>query len=176
MKIKKFLFIVLLLLCSVVAFAEEVSVNGIKYNVAAKTKTAEVVAGGNYYGDIFIPATIEYNGELYNVTSIGKSAFYGCDITSVEIPNGITSIKEVAFYACPKLATVYISDLYAWCKIDFAGIFYTPFNLYLNKELLTELVIPNDVTIINRGAFTNCLIIKFIIMRVTWFFFYRFCH
>ncbi|MBR3613074.1 MAG: leucine-rich repeat domain-containing protein [Bacteroidaceae bacterium] len=90
-----------------------------------------------------------------SVTSIGYRAFSGCTgLTSIEIPNGVTSIEESAFYGCSSLNAVHISDLAAWCKIDFEDYpFFYAKNLYLNGELVTELVIPNGVTEIKNYAF-----------------------
>ena len=43
-----------------------------------------------------------------SVTSIGDSAFYGCDgLTSVTIPDGVTSIGDYAFGNCYRLIEVY---------------------------------------------------------------------
>ena len=118
-----------------------------------------------------------------SVTSIGRAAFYDCDsltsieipsgmnhiendtfydcdnLTSVEIPNSVTSIGGYAFYDCNNLTGVYITDIIAWCTIDF-GAFSNPLryarNLYLNNALLTELIITDGVTSIKDYAFFNC--------------------
>ena len=56
------------------------------------------------------------------VTSIGDYAFRDCtSLTSVTIGNGVTSIGDDAFSDCTSLNSVHISDLAAWCKIDFAS-------------------------------------------------------
>ena len=55
---------------------------------------------------------------------------------------------------------MHISDLAAWCKISFgsseANPLYYAHNLYLNGALITDLVIPNNVTSIRYYAFYSC--------------------
>ena len=48
-----------------------------------------------------IPEKITYEGKDYPVTSIGENAFSGCgSLTSVTIPNSVTSIGNSAFIYC----------------------------------------------------------------------------
>ena len=96
-----------------------------------------------------------------SVTSIGESAFSGCSsLTSVSIGNGVTSIGMWAFYGCSRLNAVYITDTAAWCRIAFSSSDANPLsyahNLYLNGELVTDLVIPDSVTSIGKSAFSGC--------------------
>ena len=142
-----------------------------------------------YSGDIVIPASVTYSGINYSVTSIGSrafqscynmtsitipnsvasignSAFQGCyNMTSITIPNSVTSIGDDAFLNCDKLKYIYISDIAAWCNINFSNGFSNPISayknsmygtyrgdLYLNGELVVDLVIPNGVTAIKEYA------------------------
>lgn len=164
MKTLRNLFTALLLLCSVVVSAHSFEVDGIYYNITNYT-TKEVAvtykgssyASSAYSGNVVIPESVVYNDVTYSVTSIVGYTFYQCSLTSVEIPNSITSIGNNAFYSC-YVGEVRISDLTAWCGIDFASYEANPrpANLCLNGELVTNLVIPEGVTEIKNYAFAAC--------------------
>ena len=123
---------------------------------------------------------------------IGDSAFYSCSaLTEISIPKGVTDIgiwafgyctalekvvipstlKSMGSYAfdrCEAIGRVYISDLAAWCKIDFSvgdseGEIYKGDNpmdygadLYINKALATDIVIPGGIKKIEGAAFSGC--------------------
>lgn len=91
------------------------------------------------------------------VTHIGDRAFYECDkLISITLPSSLTNIGESSFSGCDALKNVYITDIAAWCAIDFGNcetpMFYAQ-NLFLNGELVRDLVIPDGVTSINSYAF-----------------------
>ena len=93
-----------------------------------------------------------------SVTTIGNYAFGWCEsLTSVTIPDSVTTIGYYAFYNCSSLNAVHITDLSAWCRIDFTNKESNPltfvYNLYLNSELVTDLTIPSDITVIKDYAF-----------------------
>ena len=96
-----------------------------------------------------------------SVTSIGYEAFRSCDnLTSVVIGASVTSIGDAAFYDCNSLQNIHITDLTAWCKIYGLGNIMAygsnSKNLYLNKDIVANLVIPDSVTSIGKSAFYSC--------------------
>ena len=96
-----------------------------------------------------------------SVTSIGMRAFWDCTgLTSIVIPDSVTSIGLLAFIGCTGLTDVYITDIDAWCNISFSNSDSNPMyygaNLYLDGNLVTELIIPDGVTSIGDHAFEGC--------------------
>ena len=96
-----------------------------------------------------------------SVISIGSDAFEYCQgLASITIPSSITSIGSSAFYRCTGLTSVHITDIAKWCEISFddsdANPLYYAKNLYLNGNLVTDLIIPEGVTSIGSSAFYNC--------------------
>ena len=138
----------------------------------------------DYRGDVTIPATVTYQGKAYPVTSIGEQAFRACGgmtsvtlpntitsighhafyychgLTSIEIPNSVKSIGYNAFELCDGLTEVRITDIEAWCNINFGDFYANPIfyahHLYLNGTEVTDLTIPESVTSIGAYAFLYC--------------------
>ena len=83
---------------------DAIVVDGIYYSLDETNNTATVarnVSEGGYSGNIVIPATITVNNTVYDVTAIANEAFQWCDgLTSVTIPESVTSIGDCAFEGC----------------------------------------------------------------------------
>ena len=105
-KLFVFLFsLILSVVFSTSALAYDVKIDGICYNLNSEDKTAVVTDGGylgeKYSGEVVIPSSITVEGLEYLVKSIGNQAFSGCTgLTSVTIPNSVTSIGYYAFSRC----------------------------------------------------------------------------
>lgn len=96
-----------------------------------------------------------------SVMSIGYITFENCiSLTSITIPPSVSSIGMAAFLDCTNLTEVHISNLSAWCKIDFGLSTANPLcyanNLYLNGNLVTRITIPSDITKIKDSSFIGC--------------------
>jgi len=82
------------------------------------------------------------------------------EITTVNIPNNVTRIKDYTFYGCHQLASVTIPD--SVTSIDNSA--------FTGCSSLTSITIPNSVTWIGDWAFTSCSSLTSITIpnSVTW--------
>lgn len=102
MKTKQFLITLLMCCVSIsMSAAEWTDGNGTTWNFNISGGKATISSGGTYSGDLTIPSTVYVGETAYTVTSIGSYAFNGCSsLTSINIPEGVTSIGSSAFYDC----------------------------------------------------------------------------
>ena len=84
---------------------------------------------------------------LGNVDRIGNYAFAFCaNLTSITIPNSVTSIGDDAFRACYSLASITIPD----------GVTSIGDDAFYGCTKLTSIRIPGGVTLIGNYAFLSC--------------------
>ena len=129
-------------------FAFELSTDGTYY----------IVYGTNELTDAHVVIPSMYWGKP--VKEIGDFAFGYNTMTAVTIPATIERINDEAFTECYDLTAVYITDIEAWCRIEFGEINAHPLayarNLYLNGTLVQNLQIPGTVSAISDSAFQFC--------------------
>ncbi|MBO7141221.1 MAG: leucine-rich repeat protein [Prevotella sp.] len=150
------LLFMLMLLPVMDSAADPVMIDLIYYNLDSSTKEAEVTNywGGypdgmsvRYSGSVTIPESVFYDGTTYNVTTIGKYAFFYGLVTSVTIPNSVTSINDYAFFRCKNLNSITIPN-------SVKTIGSSAFN---GCTGLTSVTIPKSVTSIgNDNPFGGC--------------------
>ena len=118
--------------------------------------------------EVVIPKKIEGS----YVVRIAQNAFKETDIVSITIPETITSVGEDAFYDCYELKKVYIENLSKWCEISFEIIGHVTYSnpmscgadLYLNGNIVRELIIPDGIKTVKPYTFYGCKsIVKLII-------------
>ena len=125
--------------------------NGFTYGVSIDSEGNPYITITGYDGfnfDLVIPEYIEVNGEQIVIKEISNTAFGYYGITSINIPDGVTSIGYCAFYNCSNLKTVSISK-----NSQLTTIGRKAFN---GCSSLTSIYIPSSVATIKHGAFENC--------------------
>lgn len=145
----KTFFSCLFLFVGMTVFAYDCEVDGIYYNLVKSSNSASVTYSNanKYKWDIDIPEAIVYKGNTYNVKEIGSDAFSNCtSLTSVTIPNSVTSIGESAFESCVSLESVIVPN---------SVIEIGKYAFYECKNL-TSVILPNSVTRIGAAAFNRC--------------------
>lgn len=93
-------------------------------------------------GELIIPSTV--GG--YPVTSIGNGAFRNSSISSVTIPDSVTTIQDWAFSHCSSLALVTMGD-----GVETIGEF-----AFTDCGRLTSITFGKGVKTIGRKAFSSC--------------------
>ncbi len=142
------------------ANANYASQNGILYD---KSKTTLMLAPSGMEGEVVVPqGTTEIQSFAEcdkitsivlpeGVTSIGGEAFNNCtSLEKINLPDSVTYIAYTAFYNCSSLKTVrlpsQITEI-AWSTFEYC-------------ESLEAIEIPASVTLIEEDAFWNCTSLK----------------
>lgn len=154
---KKILFLALSLFVSIGLMQAEankrVQIGDMYYILDTKAKTAELISQSDFglntidgvkVTSVKIPATVTYHKKEYRVIRIGGYAFRHCHgLTSVELPEGLLIIDDLAFSQQRKLESVNIPSTVTtigWRAFDFC-------------QNMKFIVIPKSVTEIREDAF-----------------------
>ena len=111
----KLTLLIVAVFTSVKVSAYDFTVDGIYYNIVSLPDltcavTYDDVNDTKYLGDIVIPDHVTYNGRTLTVVRIGSYVFEYCPVTSIIIPNSVTSIGSYAFSGCSSLKNLVIED------------------------------------------------------------------
>lgn len=100
-----------------------------------------------YSGDVVIPPTATRGGTTYQVIRIGEDAFKNCsDLTSITLPETVTSIGTNAFYNASKLE-----------KIEFTGSEISlDFGAFEGCRQLKDVIFHGQLTKMDPRAFAYC--------------------
>ena len=103
------------------------------------------------YADTYLVEAVDNTLSTYSIKKgtkwIGSNAFEGCSaLTSITIPNSVTSIGDMAFYNCSSLTSITIPN-----SVTSIGVYAFDY-----CTSLTSITIPNSVTSIGGRAFENC--------------------
>lgn len=160
---------------------QEIEINKLIYRLLLHNHLAMVIGYSGSPKTIVIPSEITNEGVSYRVTSIVSEAFSYCEsLTSVTIPNSVTSIgKDAFFFQCGNSLrsivvaegnTVYDSRENCNAIIETAtnALIYACQNTtipdsitsigedaFLNEEI-TSITIPDGVKTIESRAFSGC--------------------
>ena len=142
-------------------------VNGIGYQITSPN-TVKVCCSANFVGQANIPTQVEFNTNVYTVTSIVGP--FGPGLTAVVIPNTVKNIDDGAFSGCTNLVDVYIPStvnsigvgLFENCtslKTAHIPTQIIPDRTFFGCSSLISISFPMDVqaTEIGNDAFYSCI-------------------
>ena len=197
-KLLKVILLQLLLGCGINIYAYDFVVDNVYYNklndneVEVTYWALSAPSGCSYTGDIVVPSTVLYSGVTYSVVAIGRSAFvncydltsvllpssirtigkhafYGAPITSIDIPSSVVSLDECAFLSCTKLQTVSggnsiktigketFCDCWALSSIYFSeSLEEIGKGAFVRCSSLASASFPKNLTYIGENAFADC--------------------
>ena len=122
---------------------ELVVTNGLQYTLSSNGMYYSISGYSGTESDVIIGKT--YNSKP--VREISSSAFKNnTEITSIKIPDSVTSIGDYAFDNCSSLTSITIPD-----SVTSIGE-----GVFADCSSLTSVTIGNSVTSIGEGAFENC--------------------
>lgn len=166
---KLYLALVLCMIWTSAALAE--TIDGITYTLNTSTSTATVTNTPS--GSVVIPATVTYNNRKYNVTAVTG---VNSGVTSVEIPEGVTSIGT-AFRSKTALTSIVIpssvqrieNDAFNSCTSLISvtlpeGLSYIGDYAFGGCKALPNITIPSTITSMGKKSFINCRNL----MKIVW--------
>ncbi|MBD5239211.1 MAG: leucine-rich repeat protein [Bacteroidales bacterium] len=170
--------------CSLIGYENEeppsvLEIPSTAYDENSKPYIVKEIGANAFYGcknitELRIPSSVKEIGDYSflgcegirditipeGVEIVGKGAFHECKPLSISIPRSLKESKEYAFSVfSSSVEALNITDLSAWCNIDFknkdSNPLYTAEHLVLNGKRITDLEIPEGVKEIKPYAFAK---------------------
>lgn len=141
------IMVVMLVMTTSSAFAEEI--DGLNYKLDSETKTAILIpkTNGKYAGDIVVPEKIKGTDAEYSVVTLGAECFNACyNLSSVTIPSTVTVIGVRCFKECGSLTSIVIPS-----SVTSLGE-----GCFKNCSSLASIDIPSSVTSLGYECFYGC--------------------
>lgn len=141
---KRFLLVICCMVLTLISYAYDFEVDGVKYNILSREKLTVSVARDNNTcsGDIVIPSTVTYGAYTFNVTEISDYfLFNNYNVSSITIQEGVKKIGNCAIFnqsyreidyisypnsldtlvgqavgGCYNPRKIYIKDIKHWCE------------------------------------------------------------
>ena len=172
--VKNVLMLAAMLMLAANASAYDFEVDRYYYNILSEEEKTVELAGyrvstyDELRGSFAIPGRVIYEGAFYTVTSIGERAVTFSNITSVSIPESVTSIGAYAFAGCKSVTSMKIPDGVTFIgEGAFQGCGFTEIkipdgvtsigaNTFFGCDNLTSVELPDGVTSIGDSAFYGC--------------------
>ena len=172
--VKNVLMLAAMLMLAANASAYDFEVDRYYYNILSEEEKTVELAGyrvstyDELRGSFAIPGRVIYEGAFYTVTSIGERAVTFSNITSVSIPESVTSIGAYAFAGCKSVTSMKIPDGVTFIgEGAFQGCGFTEIkipdgvtsigaNTFFGCDNLTSVELPDGVTSIGDRAFNYC--------------------
>ena len=103
------------------------------------------------------------------ITYIGQNAFSSLDyVTSISIPKSVISFGTDAFDDCERLKKIEVDINNQWLSSDENGVLFNKEKAeilrYPNYNGVKDYTVPGTVTKIGYGAFSNCTILKSVVI------------
>ena len=120
---------------------------GLTYTLNADhTATVANYDNSTQDGVIDIPDTVTSGGQPYTVTAINNAAFPNSAVTSVTIPDSVTSIHDVSFFNCSQLTNISIPN----------SVTYIGYSAFSYCTSLKSITLPSSLSTISRALFSGC--------------------
>ena len=124
---------------------ENNSCDGLRYELNGEEATLTECTN-KAITEVEVPKFVSQYGKTYKVTSIGEYAFNRCSLSSIKLPDSLTSIGNGAFVNCRSLSSIKLPD-------SLTSIGGSAFSGCSN---LSSIKLPDSLTSIGEGAFWGC--------------------